>query len=73
MATAATKSIKDVVFEWEGKDRNGNGQIGAYFAGQQRLEGAIEGAGTTHDSSDQGQTLAHDFAWPGWQAKTPWS
>jgi type IV pilus assembly protein PilC len=23
MATAATKSIKDAVFEWEGKDRNG--------------------------------------------------
>ena len=32
MATAVSKSVKEVVFEWEGKDRNGNNQSFSFYS-----------------------------------------
>ena len=46
MATAASKSVKDFVFEWEGKDRNGKvvrGEIRA--AGENQVQAALRRQG----------------------------
>ena len=58
MATATSKSIKDVVFEWEGKDRNGKQVRGETRAvGENQVLAALRRQGVV---PDQDQEAPHE-------------